>query len=297
MSRRALPWAQALARQGHTVTLLAPPWDWPADAGRRAWVGGVEIVQVRVDGGPLAILIRLLLAIWQRRPTVLVACKPKGYSGLVLWCLWWWRRLGGWRGQLWLDMDDWETGWNERLAYPRPLARFFAWQEPWCLAHADRVTAASRWLTAYATAARRQSPRSPDCRTRSASAPAQSDRRTCSAPAPIVHLPNGMDRAALTGDLTVAPHGPPTALLYTRFVEVTPARIVRVWAQVVRQAPSARLIVIGDATPVGRFAAAPNGPGIEASAGLPQGSQVPNNRLKPPFQMSSATTFGILVGA
>ncbi|MFZ1240413.1 MAG: hypothetical protein WAV66_13905 [Anaerolineae bacterium] len=37
----------------------------------------------------------------------------------------------------------------------------------------------------------------------------------------------------------------------------------------------------------------PNVPEIEASAGLPQGSQVPNNRLKPPFQMSSATTFGI----
>ncbi|MGB4803274.1 MAG: O-antigen ligase family protein, partial [Anaerolineae bacterium] len=37
----------------------------------------------------------------------------------------------------------------------------------------------------------------------------------------------------------------------------------------------------------------PNVPGIQASAGLPQGSQVPNNRLKPPFQMSSATTFGI----
>ena len=40
----------------------------------------------------------------------------------------------------------------------------------------------------------------------------------------------------------------------------------------------------------------PNVPGIEASAGLPQGSQVPNNRLKPPFQMSSATTFGIPAG-
>ena len=253
LSRRALPWAQALARQGHTVTLLAPPWDWPADAGRRAWVGGVEIVQVRVDGGPLAILARLLLAIWQRRPTVVIACKPKGYSGLVLWWLWWQRRLGAWRGQLWLDMDDWETGWNKRLAYPRPLARFFAWQEPWCLAHADRVTAASRWLAAYAAAARRQSARSPDCRTRSASAPAQPDCRTRSAPAPIVHLPNGMDRVSFTGDLTVAPHGPPTALLYTRFVEVTPARIVRVWAQVVRQVPSARLIVIGDATPGGRF--------------------------------------------
>ena len=43
----------------------------------------------------------------------------------------------------------------------------------------------------------------------------------------------------------------------------------------------------------GAWPGIPNVPGIEASAGLPQGSQVPNNRLKPPFQMSSATTFGI----
>ena len=242
LSRRVLPWAQALARRGHTVTLLAPPWDWPADAGRRAWLGGVEVVQVRVDGGPLAILFRLLLAIWRRRPTVVIACKPKGYSGLVLWWLWWQRRLGAWRGQLWLDMDDWETGWNERLAHPRPLARFFAWQELWCPTHADRVTAASRWLAAYA-AARRQASRSAGCRTHSASAPA-----------PIVHLPNGLARAALAGAPSAALAGPPTALLYTRFVEVTPARIVRVWAQVVRQVASARLIVIGDAAPAGHGA-------------------------------------------
>ena len=45
--------------------------------------------------------------------------------------------------------------------------------------------------------------------------------------------------------------------------------------------------------PADQAPANPNVPGIEASAGLPQGSRVPNNRLKPPFQMPSATTFGI----
>ena len=236
LSRRALPLAQALARRGHAVTLLAPPWDWPADAGRCEWIGGVEVVQVHVNGGPLAILARLLLAIWRRRPTVVVACKPKGYSGLVLWWLWRQRRLGGWRGQLWLDADDWEAGWNERLAYPRPLPRFFAWQEAWCLTHADRVTAASRWLQAYAAAV----------------------RQTNSADGQVVYLPNGIDRAAFTGGATAAHPGSPTVVLYTRFVEVTPARIMRVWAQVIRQAPLARLVVIGDAAPAGR--------GVSASA-------------------------------
>ena len=231
LSRRALPLAQALARRGHAVTLLAPPWDWPADAGRCEWIGGVEVVQVHVNGGPLAILARLLLAIWRRRPTVVVACKPKGYSGLVLWWLWRQRRLGGWRGQLWLDADDWEAGWNERLAYPRPLPRFFAWQEAWCLTHADRVTAASRWLQAYAAAV----------------------RQTNSADGQVVYLPNGIDRAAFTGGATAAHPGSPTVVLYTRFVEVTPARIVRTWAQVVRQIPSARLIVVGDSAPALRL--------------------------------------------
>jgi len=236
LGRRALPLAQALARRGHAVTLLAPPWDWPADAGRCEEIGGVEVVQVRLNGGPLAILARLLLAIWRRRPTVVVACKPKGYSGLVLWFLWWQRRLGGWRGQLWLDADDWEAGWNERLAYPRLLALLFAWQEPWCLAHADRVMAASRWLVAYAAAMRRRTAQ-----------PADSQ---------VIHLPNGVHRAALNLNPIATLRGPPTVLLYTRFVEITPARIVRVWAQVVRQVPSARLIVIGDASPAGWGASA-----------------------------------------
>ena len=271
LSRRTLPLAQALARRGHAVTLLAPPWDWPADAGRCEQMGGVEVVQVRVNGGPLAILARLLMAIWRRRPTVVVACKPKGYSGLVLWCLWWQRRLGAWRGQLWLDADDWEAGWNERLAYPRPLAMLFAWQEPWCLAHADRVTAASRWLQVYAAGRRR---RTTD----------EANVRPCSADAQVVHLPNGVDRVSVSPLAAVVKSGPPTVLLYTRFVEVTPARIVRIWVQVVQQAPGARLIVAGDATPAGRGVSAS---AIEIAPDGPTAGRPPT-WTRPPLEPSPA---------
>ena len=160
-------------------------------------------------------------------------------------------RLGGWRGQLWLDADDWEAGWNERLAYPRPLATLFAWQEPWCLAHADRVTAASRWLAAYAVSVRRCSAHQAECRT--CSAARHANGWSCPADAQVVHLPNGVDRVSVNSGAATSKPDPPRLLLYTRFVEVTPARIVRVWAQVVRQAPGARLIVVGDQTPGGRF--------------------------------------------
>mgnify|MGYP003377627340 CR=1 FL=1 len=147
--------------------------------------------------------------------------------------------------------SDWEAGWNERLAYPRPLATLFAWQEPWCLAHADRVTAASRWLAAYAVSVRRCSAHQAECRT--CSAARHANGWSCPADAQGVPLPNGVDRVSVNSGAATSKPDPPRLLLYTRFVEVTPARIVRVWAQVVRQAPGARLIVVGDQTPGGRF--------------------------------------------
>ncbi len=55
----------------------------------------------------------------------------------------------------------------------------------------------------------------------------------------------------------------------------------------------AMAVKLSSAGPWQSSPANPNGPGSETSGGLPQGSQVPNNRLKPPFQMSSAITFGI----
>ena len=43
LSVRALPMAKALVARGHSVTLLVPPWDHPADAGREweEWHGDV----------------------------------------------------------------------------------------------------------------------------------------------------------------------------------------------------------------------------------------------------------------
>ena len=50
MTTRALAMGQALARHGHEVTLVVPPWNWPEDSGRE-WVdGGVRVVNIALPG-------------------------------------------------------------------------------------------------------------------------------------------------------------------------------------------------------------------------------------------------------
>ena len=46
LSVRALPMAKALVSRGHSVTLLVPPWDHPADAGREWEEDGVQVVNL-----------------------------------------------------------------------------------------------------------------------------------------------------------------------------------------------------------------------------------------------------------
>ena len=227
VSRRVVPLARALAASPTTrVTALIPPWDSPQYA-QQAWTDqGVALVHVGVAGGVPGILADLLRVIWQQHPDVVHCFKPKGYAGLVLWVLWHARRAGLWHGRLLVDTDDWEAGWNDRLAYPRWLAAFFAWQETWCLRHADAVTAASRWLVDLAAGLRHDA------------------RQVC-------HLPNGADASdPATSQPPVTPHTP-TALLYSRFVEVPPQRVLRVWHAVRQLLPEARLIAAGDSLPAG----------------------------------------------
>lgn len=227
VSRRLLPLARALAASPTArVTALIPPWDSPQHT-MQAWTDqGVAVVHVGLTGGVPGILGALLRVIWQQRPDVVHCFKPKGYAGLVLWVLWHARRAGRWRGRLLVDTDDWEAGWNDRLAYPRWLTAFFAGQEGWCLRHADAVTAASCWLVDLAAGLRHDTHR-------------------------VCHLPNGVDASSpVIPRPPAAPHVP-TALLYTRFVEVPPRRVLRVWHAVRQLLPDARLIVVGDSLRAG----------------------------------------------
>ena len=231
--RRALPLAQALAARGCQVSVIIPPWDWPADAGRQWCEDGVRIQCLplfpSVPGlSSTVLLARLMRAALNARPDVIHCFKPKGYAGLAAFLLWHGREVGLWQGRLVVDSDDWEGpgGWNERGGYSWAQRKFFAWQERWGLLHADAVTVASHTLQTLA---------------RGLGIPSQRIR----------YLPNGVPPWPLTqgGGQDVRRRygldGFPVILGYTRFVGCGPARWAAIVAEVAAQSPLAHFLIVG----------------------------------------------------
>jgi glycosyltransferase involved in cell wall biosynthesis len=151
MRERALPMAKALTRRGHSVTLIVPPWDSPNEAGKTWQDGGVQIINTRLPQakGPsfhFQLTATLVRATLDLKPNVIHLFKPKAYAGLSHLALAALRRIDRHQARLIVDEDDWEVAWNDMNNYSPLQKRFFAWQEPWGLRHADRITAASRVL-------------------------------------------------------------------------------------------------------------------------------------------------------
>lgn len=143
---RMLPLAQALARRGHTPTIVAPPVQNPEDAGTRVVHGGVPVVHAALPRfpGPAAALEQsaaLLALARAESPDLVHLFKPKGYGGLAALAL-------GPHMPLVVDADDWEGpgGWNDLLPYPAPAKQLFAWQERDLPRRGAAVTVASRTL-------------------------------------------------------------------------------------------------------------------------------------------------------
>ncbi len=246
LSVRALPMARALVARGHSVTLLVPPWDHPADAGREWEEGGVCVVNVSLPPRlPLLFHVLLTLRLVRRalvlRPDVIHFFKPKAYAGLAHYLLWWLRRLRLAREKLprdvrfVVDEDDWEQAWNAVETYSLAQKRVFGWQERWGLTHADGVLVASRELGDLV--------------------------RNLSVPlSRIFYVPNGV-RPSLAAEVDQARSSEDTSetvrmlwelddslvvLLYTRFLEFRLERVVEVLRRVVRGEPHAKLLIIGE---------------------------------------------------
>ncbi|HEX2036277.1 MAG TPA: glycosyltransferase family 4 protein [Chloroflexota bacterium] len=246
-SARALPLARALAGRGHRVTVLVPPYDRPQEGGRVYQVGQAQVEALLVPGvaehSPRQALLqpqlaaRLVGRVRQLQPDLVHVFKPKAVSGLAQLLLWYGRRVTSWprRSQAWpavvLDTDDWEGfgGWNEYETYPWWQKLACDWQERWGLRHAHAVTVASRTLEAQAW-----SHRVP--------------------PARVSYLPNGLAPEDLPGwrgaDPGRAREGlrlgqAPVLLLYTRFFEFAPERVVEVVERVRAAVHDAKLLVVG----------------------------------------------------
>jgi glycosyltransferase involved in cell wall biosynthesis len=215
---RILPLARALVASGHQVTLLIPPWDSPADAGSHTNDSGVHLEQVALTGGPLATVARMVRRIDALAPDIVHIVKPRAHAGLVhLWLHVRRRFVRRARSpHLLLDIDDWEQAWTPINRYPWPLAQFLAWQENWGIAHADAITAASRWLESHAQRVN---------------------------PGPVLYLPNGV--TPLPSPPPRAPASPPQILFFSRFVEVAPQWPADFWRALHRLLPTAEFVIAG----------------------------------------------------
>lgn len=233
MSMRALPLASALAKRGHEVNMILPPWHTPHESGHIWQEEGVQIENVSLWPGCAPwlypwVTIRLVQRALAWRPDVIHCFKPKAYAGWSAWILWHLQRFGRARFRLVVDEDDWEGsgGWNDLGPYSRVLRYTFAWQERWGLRHCDAITVASRTLQSLVWA-------------------------LGAAPDSVHYIPNGV-RPSVQGDgapvrAQYALGSAPVILLYTRFFEFDVARVVQVMVRLRRELAEARLLVVGQA--------------------------------------------------
>lgn len=224
MRSRALPLARELVKQGHQVHMFMPPWQTPQEADR-SWVeDGVHIRYVALRGGILGITRQLVKAALATRPDVVYCFKPKAYSGLAAWWLWYTKRR---EIKLLTDTDDWEGwgGWNDIAPYSTLQKYFFAWQEQWGMTHCHNLTVASRELEKMAAAA---------------GVP----------PEQILYLPNGSGLEGVKGAGERGSEGErenerPTVLLYSRLFEFDTQRLVDILKLVKAQIPHVEVLSVG----------------------------------------------------
>ena len=85
---RMLPLAVAMQGLGHQVTIVAPPYTNPEDAGRTETVQGVKLLNVKLGPGSktlstFPVAWRMLRAALAEKPDAIHLFKPKGYGGIA----------------------------------------------------------------------------------------------------------------------------------------------------------------------------------------------------------------------
>jgi glycosyltransferase involved in cell wall biosynthesis len=229
---RMLPLAVELQTLGHQVVIVAPPYTNPDDSGKVETVQGVTIRNIRLGpqsrilSAPL-LAVRMFRAALAERPDLVHLFKPKGYGGLAAMLLLALKRFGAKMPPLLVDTDDWEGkgGMNELHPYSAAERIFFQFQEDWLLPRAADVTVASRTL---------------QTKVWGMGVP----------PERVLYLPNCVedvpvgDGPAVRQTLGISAYTP-VVLLYTRFFEFSQDKLHLVCAEIWRQVPEVRFLVVG----------------------------------------------------
>jgi glycosyltransferase involved in cell wall biosynthesis len=229
---RMLPLAVGMQELGHRVTIVAPPYTNPEDAGLTEIVRGVRLLNVQLGPGgkvlsTLPVSWRMLRAALAEKPDVIHLFKPKGYGGIAAMLMLSLKRLGLGMPPVFLDTDDLEGsgGMNELHPYSSVEKRVYAFQEQWLIKQCPGVTVASLALQKYVAEA------------------GISNDRTLYLPNCVEEVPE-IDGAAQRKKLGIAADVP-LLLLYTRFFEFRQERLHELFATICRELPAVHFMVIG----------------------------------------------------
>ncbi len=236
VSARMVPLAKSLISLGHTVNIVVPPWDFPSHSGRSFTKDGVPIINVSLPPSiPFLWYNLLTLSLLRRtlslRPQVVYCFKPKGFSGMIAMLLSALKSLRLINIKVVVDSDDWEGhgGWNDILPYPWWQKKVFSFQEKWLLEHAESITLASKKLIEIARSIR-----------------GKQDS--------LYYLPNGVEATSPKQEVEASSRvramhrigEMPLVLLYTRYVEFQPERVVHIMQEAESQGVCYTLLVVGE---------------------------------------------------
>ena len=226
---RMVPLAVELARLGHELVIVAPPYTNPDDSGREELVAGIRLRNVvlpRLRSTALAtplLVWRLYRAVLQENPDLVHLFKPKGYGGLAAQMM----AMFHPGLPLFVDTDDWEGkgGMNDLQRYSLPERLLFNYQERNIPRLAAGVSVASQTLLERMSAF------------------GVADER-------LLYLPNCVgtppmaDGGRARQKLGIAADRP-VVLLYTRFFEFDQQPLAWLCAELIRKAPGVCILVVG----------------------------------------------------
>jgi glycosyltransferase involved in cell wall biosynthesis len=239
---RMLPMAEALHSRGHEVSVVLPPTDNLSESGKEYRVGNIAIYNVTVPENfslktsmPLKHLLiaeRVVRKTLKLNPEIIHVFAPVGISGIATLSLIFRRRLGLAKPPIVIDIDDW-MGYGGFYNYMLKHGRMHRYQldfgrflQGWIPKNVAAITVASRTLQTLIW-------------------------NLDVHPEKVFYVPNGprktesSEHVVNKQDLRVklGLKGKPTLLLWTRFFEYDPKRVVDILKIVRSEIDTVKLLV------------------------------------------------------